>query len=102
MALARNPKADGIERHEAEIVPLPWVARRKHRRVDEATAAQARDPDDYPVSTRTLILVGAFVAAFVVIGVWLLETMRGNALIEECLMAGRKNCVPISLPAPER
>lgn len=101
MALARNPKADGSERREAEIVPLPWVARRKHR-IDEVHATQARDPDDYPVSTRTLVLVGAFVAAFVVTGVWLLETMRENALIEECLMAGRKNCVPISLPAPER
>jgi hypothetical protein len=60
------------------------------------------DPDDYPVSDRALLSVGVFIAVLIVGSVWLLETMRTNAILEECVMAGRKNCVPITAPLMQR
>jgi hypothetical protein len=102
MTDAREFGSNDGRQHGAEIVPLPWVARRRSRAAAGQPESELRDPDDYAVSTRTLILVGAFLALFVIVSVWLLDTMRKNALIEECLMAGRKNCTPVVVPPRER
>ncbi|MCC6948824.1 MAG: hypothetical protein IT539_13735 [Bradyrhizobiaceae bacterium] len=102
MANAGQPSPGGDKRQGAEIVPLPWIARRRSRRAARLPDSELHDPDDYVVSTRTLIVIGAFLTLFVVGSVWLLDTMRKNALLEECLMAGRKNCTPIAAPPSER
>jgi hypothetical protein len=98
----RIPKAGERDERAAKIIPLPWVARRKPRPTARRSRPQDFDPDDYIVSTRALLVIAAFLVLFIVSTVWLLETMRKNAQIEECLMAGRRNCVPISTPLPER
>jgi hypothetical protein len=102
MARIQGSKEDRQNDRTAEIVPLPWIARRKPRPSPRSPRPQDLDPDDYIISTRALLTIGAFLVLFVVSTVWLLETMRRNALLEECLMAGRKNCVPISAPPSGR
>ena len=96
-----NPQTGERDERAAKIIPLPWVAR-KLRRPARRTRPQDFDSDDYIVSTRALVVIAAFLVLFIVSTVWLLETMRKNAQIEECLMAGRRNCVPISTPLPAR
>lgn len=77
----------------AIILPLPWVARRPRRYVPPSAPI---DPDDYLVSDRALIGIGIFVAIFVGVSVWLMDTIHNNSKKEDCLMSGRKNCFPIS------
>jgi hypothetical protein len=97
-----KPARDGRDRltPDTDIVPVPWIARRKRARARETNAprAQGQDPDDYLISTRTLVAVSVFIVLLIVVSVWLMETMRVNARLEECLMSGRKNCMPISVP----
>ena len=38
------------------------------------------------------LAVAAIVVVLVVLGVWLMNTMRRNGLVEDCLMAHRRNC----------
>jgi hypothetical protein len=38
------------------------------------------------------------VLALVVIGYLLVNALRENAQLEDCLMSGRKNCAPITAP----
>jgi hypothetical protein len=41
---------------------------------------------------RQNIAVAVVVLVLVIAGVWLMNTMRRNGLLEECLMARRRNC----------
>jgi hypothetical protein len=84
----------------AEIVPLPWHARRKKR--PEPRRPQVADPDDYPVSDRTLLTIAACLALLILGCVWLLEAMHKNSILEDCMMAGRRNCSPIAAPTQVR
>jgi hypothetical protein len=78
----------------ANVVPLPWHARRKKR---PEPRRQVADPDDYPVSDRTLLTIAACLALLILGCVWLLEAMHKNSILEDCLMAGRRNCSPIEV-----
>jgi hypothetical protein len=101
-----RPHGHGADRERnrgsagADIVPLPWLARRKKRA--EPKRPQAADPDDYPVSDRTLLTIAACLALLILGCVWLLETMHKNSILEDCLMAGRRNCTPIAAPPQVR
>ncbi|MGH7059733.1 MAG: hypothetical protein ACREFH_05035 [Stellaceae bacterium] len=45
-------------------------------------------------------LIGLFVVlVLVVAGIWLFHALREESRLEDCLMSGRSNCVPIELPA---
>jgi hypothetical protein len=90
---SENARGAPFRGARGDVVPLPWMRRR--RPTPAPRRAPPDDPDDYIVSDRTLLTVGAFLAMLIVGSVWLLETMRANSILEECLMAGRKNCVPI-------
>lgn len=77
------------------VLPFPW------RRARPPGPAP-HDPDDYTLSRLQIFGFAVFLALFVTFGVWLLEAMRAQAKLEECLMAGRKNCLLISVPLAER
>jgi hypothetical protein len=103
MARARGHKGDRDRSRGsagADIVPLPWLARRKKRNAPRRP--QVADPDDYPVSDRTLLTIAACLALLILGCVWLLETMHKNSILEDCLMAGRRNCSPIAAPPQVR
>jgi hypothetical protein len=86
----------------SRVLPFPWKARRRPDRASVPPRAEPRDPDDYTLSNRALFGFALFLALYVTFGVWLLEAMRAQAKLEDCLMAGRKNCVPIALPTAQR
>ena len=49
------------------------------------------DPRD-----RQNLAVAVVVVLLVVVGVWLMNTMRRNGQVEDCLMAHRRNCDAIA------
>ena len=60
------------------------------------------EPEDdrrEPPSRRGAVIGLIVVLALVVVGYLLMTALRKNADIEDCLMAGRRNCVPIETPA---
>jgi hypothetical protein len=56
-----------------------------------------RDPE--PDSRRPAVIGLVLVLALVVAGYYLVNALRQNAALEDCLMSGRKNCAPIEVPA---
>lgn len=57
----------------------------------------ARDEED--AARRTAALMGFIVILVLAIaGVVLVRELRTNASLEDCLMAGRRNCAPIEAP----
>ena len=59
------------------------------------------DQDD--AARRTAALMGFIVILVLAIaGVVLVRELAKNASLEDCLMAGRRNCAPIEVPARPR
>jgi len=49
---------------------------------------------------RTNASLGLIVILLLAIaGVWLVRELRKESQIEDCLMQGRRNCVPVEIPA---
>jgi flagellar biogenesis protein FliO len=49
---------------------------------------------------RTNASLGLIVILLLAIaGVWLVRELRKESQIEDCLMQGRRNCVPVEVPA---
>ncbi|MBN8890345.1 MAG: hypothetical protein J0H91_08625 [Rhodospirillales bacterium] len=54
-------------------------------------------PDDpEPPSRRTALAAMVLILLLVLGGIWLARRMHDNSRIEDCLMAGRRNCAPIA------
>ena len=60
-----------------------------------------RNQDPGPDSRRGAVIGLILVLALVVIGYFLVEALRQNANLQDCVMSGRKNCAPIDVP-PKR
>jgi len=61
------------------------------------------DQHDSGNDSRRPALIGLLViAVLVVIGYFLMTTLRQNASVEDCFMSGRHNCAPIEVPAKGR
>ncbi|HZK91839.1 MAG TPA: hypothetical protein VFC56_16985 [Stellaceae bacterium] len=71
----------------------------------------AHDPNEHDPSERDLsehdddggnrrgALIGLAIAAVLVIaGIYLVNALRNQAKMEDCLMSGRSNCAPIDIP----
>ena len=55
--------------------------------------------DDEDAARQTAALMGFIVILLLAIaGVVLVRELRHKAQLEDCLMAGRRNCAPIELP----
>src|SRR5688572_11032132 len=103
MVKRRDRKAaDERTRTGSNVVPLPWVARRRLRPVPRQPALAPADPDDYPIRDRTLVAIAVFLVLLIGSSLWLLETMRKNKELEECLLIGRKYCAPMIAPLVDR
>ena len=61
------------------------------------TTPQDNDPDD---ENRTLVNVALIVGFLVLVGsgIWLVDAMLDARRADECLSAGRRNCIPLDLP----
>ena len=58
--------------------------------------------DDGHDSRRPALIGLIVVAVLVVIGYFLMTSLRQNANLEDCLMSGRRNCAPIEVPSGGR
>ena len=59
------------------------------------------DPDDNapgPDSRRPALIAFAVMLLLVVGGYFLVTALQRNAALEDCLMAGRRDCAPIEIP----
>ena len=52
-----------------------------------------------PDSRRGAIAGLVVVIVLVIVGYFLINALRENGNLEDCLMAGRKNCAPIETPS---
>ena len=67
----------------------------------EGSMARRVDEDERDEARRTAALMGFIVILLLAIaGVMLARALRDNARLEDCLMQGRSNCMPIELPLP--
>jgi len=60
---------------------------------DAARKMQEDDPDP---SRKSAMIAAAVVLALVACGLWLSHVLSASGKLEDCLMAGRRNCAPIS------
>ena len=61
------------------------------------------DDDGHDPDSRRPAVLGLIVVAVLMIAGYLLFTaLRENAQLEDCLMAGRRNCAPIEVPSSGR
>ena len=61
------------------------------------------DNDGHDSDSRRPAVIGLIVVAVLVIAGYLLFTaLRENSQLEDCLMAGRRNCAPIEAPPSGR
>jgi hypothetical protein len=58
-----------------------------------------RDHENEPDSRRPAVIGLIVVLMLVVAGYFLVTALRQNAELEDCLLAGRRNCAPIETPA---
>jgi hypothetical protein len=66
-------------------------------------AAMSEDHNDDGQDSRRPALIGLLVVAvLVVVGYYLVTSLRQNANLEDCLMSGRRNCAPIEVPSGGR
>jgi hypothetical protein len=81
--------------------PKPSSAERSGRSPREAASQDADDTDDNG-SHRTLAnLVGLMlVVGLIATGVWLAHAIADMRRNEDCVLTGRRNCMPIEIPSP--
>lgn len=51
------------------------------------------EPDEEPPSRRNALLALIVLAALILAGWWLSDILAGVSRIQDCVMAGRRNCV---------
>jgi MYXO-CTERM domain-containing protein len=54
---------------------------------------QMTEPDNEPPSRRNALLALLALAVLVLLGWWLSDILAGVSRIQDCVMAGRRNCV---------
>jgi hypothetical protein len=57
------------------------------------------DPDDGGGNRRGALIGLAIAALLVIAGYYLMNALRNQGKLEDCLMSGRTNCAPIDIPA---
>jgi hypothetical protein len=63
--------------------------------VPAASRAQAQDAAEDRVRMRQNMAALAVAVAIVVLGTWLIESLRTYSRIQTCIEAGHRNCVPV-------
>ena len=70
--------------------------------VSDPVTPKPGDEGPEPDSRRPALIGLAVILILVVAGYFLMTALRENAVREDCLMSGRRNCAPIDVPARPR
>ena len=60
-----------------------------------------RNDDDGEGSRRGAVIGLVITALIVVAGYFLMNALRDEGKVEDCLMSGRSNCAPLDIPTPK-
>lgn len=66
--------------------------------MSDPPGGRPRDDDPGPDRRRPALLGLLLVLALVVAGYFLVDALRRNSDLQDCVMSGRKNCAPIEAP----
>lgn len=66
--------------------------------MSDPPGGRPRDDDAGPDRRRPALLGLLLVLALVVAGYFLVDALRRNSDLQDCVMSGRKNCAPIEAP----
>jgi hypothetical protein len=69
---------------------------------DLAGFERSGEPDDFRHRMMVNAAAFLFVAALVVAGVWLADTLATMRKTQDCVLAGKRGCGPVETPAPAR
>jgi hypothetical protein len=61
--------------------------------------APSQNDNRQPESRRGAVIGLIVVMLLVVVGYFLMTALRHESQLEDCLMAGRRNCAPLDIPA---
>ena len=67
---------------------------------DLASYERPQDEDDYGHRMRVNLAALAIIIVLVAGGVWIAEVMAQMRKDQNCILSGRRNCNPITLPTP--
>jgi hypothetical protein len=91
---------------------LPFRPRRRDREAVEPKSSPVEDvgkyarteaePDDYAHRMRMNAAGVAIVAVLIIGGVWIANKMAEVRREQDCVLSGRRNCAPITVPIPAR
>lgn len=82
---------------DAKVVPFPATQNPANRPAPSPPAEEGES-----LSLGALIGIGTFLAALVIAGLWLMDTLRDLGKVQDCAMQGRRNCAEIATPARDR
>jgi hypothetical protein len=101
---ARNEKENGSDNYD-RVVPLrprpksSW-AERSGRAARETPSEDADDTDDNGTRRTLANLVGlVLVVGLIATGIWLAHAIADMRRGEDCVLSGRRNCMPIEIPS---
>lgn len=64
--------------------------------------ARDAEPDDFRHRMVVNAIAFLFVAALVLAGLWLADTITTMRKTQDCLLTGKRGCAPVEAPAPAR
>jgi len=64
----------------------------------EKYSRERDDGDDYSYRMRTNVAAIVLVAILIWCGYWLFNTLAEMRRVQDCILTGRTNCAPISVP----
>ena len=57
------------------------------------------DDDDSAGPRRGAVVALLLIVALIAGGIWLARTLHGVGRLQDCVMAGRSNCAPVTAPS---
>ena len=78
---------------ETDISPVADLAKYAHR--DD-------EPDDFRHRMKMNAVTGVLLAILIGCGIWLVDTMAQLRKDQDCVLSGRRSCVPIDVPLNNR
>jgi hypothetical protein len=64
--------------------------------------ARGAEPDDFRHRMVVNAIAFMFVAALVLAGFWLADTIATMRKTQDCILTGKRGCAPVEAPAPAR